>query len=223
MQTPSSPKELLRIERLTNMYKAMLEINRSIMRLGDESDLFPMICRTAVELGGAKMAWVGKIDDASHLIGPVTCYGSGSEYLTNITISADGDLPEGRGPTGTALRENRIVVINNYQKSEITKPWQERAARYGWKSVGTFPIQRAGRPFAVLSVYHSYLDAFDDETTSLLKEMSGNISFALDNLDRETQRANALEALSKSKEEIEDLYNHAPCGATTRWTRMASS
>ncbi|HYR05300.1 MAG TPA: diguanylate cyclase, partial [Gallionella sp.] len=212
MPNSSNSQELFRLERRTNIYKAMLEITQSIMRLSDESKLFPMICRTAVELGGVKMAWVGKLNDTSGLIEPVASYGSGSEYLENILVSADEDLPEGRGPTGTAFRESSVAVVNNYQMSEITKPWHERAALYGWKSAGSFPIQRASRPFAVLSVYYSYLDAFDDETTGLLKEISGSISFALDNLDRETQRIRALEALRKSKGEIEDLYNQAPCG-----------
>lgn len=212
MTAASNSKQLRRAERLMNIYKAMLEINHSIMRLSDEPYLFPMICRTAVELGGFEMAWVGKLNHASGLIEPVASCGRGSEYLSDIVISADGSLPEGRGPTGTAFRENRAVVINDYQGSEITKPWQERAARFGWKSAGAFPIQRTKRPFAVLSVYHSYLDAFDDETTNLLSEITGNISFALDNLDRETQRVKALEALRRSNEEIEDLYNRAPCG-----------
>lgn len=213
MQNPSiSPKALLRIERLTSIFMAMLEINRYIMRLSDESELFTIICKTAVELGGAKMAWVGKINDASGLIEPVASCGRGSDYLNNVYISACGDSPEGRGPTGVAFRQNRTVVINNYLVSEITKPWHERAARYGWNSAGTFPIQRSNRPFAVLTLYYSFPDAFDDETTSLLKDISDSISFALDNLDRETQRKKALEALRKSIEEVEDLYNHAPCG-----------
>lgn len=212
MQTPSNSNHFLRLERLTNIYRAMLEINHAIVRLSDETELFPMICKTAVQLGGFEMAWVGKLNEASRLIEPVASYGNGSQYLDNITISADGNVPEGRGPTGTAFRESRIVVVNNFQMSAITKPWQERAASYGWKSAATFPIQRAGRAFAVLSVYHSCVDAFDEETISLLKEITGNIAFALDNLDREAQRIKALDALRKSNEEIEDLYNRAPCG-----------
>ncbi len=205
MQTPPDRKDLLRVERLTNIYKAMLEIHQSILRLSDESDLFPAICRTAVELGGVKLAWVGKLNDATGLIEPVASYGSGSEYLDHIIISADGGVPEGRGPTGTAFRESRIITVNNYGKSELTKPWRQRAEQYGWKSAGSFPIQRGGKPFAVLTVYQSYHDAFDDEATGLLGEMSRNISLALDSLDRETQRMEALEALRRSEERYRQI------------------
>ncbi len=179
-----------RNERLTKLYKALSEINQAIVRMDDESALFPLVCRIAVDFGGLKLAWIGQVNEANGLIEPVASYGEVG-YLNGLVISSKEDVPEGRGNTGIAFRENRNVIVNNLQNSEIAMPWRERSLRCDFGSSGAFPIQRAGKPFAVLSVYHAHIDAFDAEMTGLLEEMSRDISFALDNFDRENKRKQA--------------------------------
>lgn len=189
-----------RIERLSKLYQALRGVNQAIMRMDDESALFPRVCRIAVDFGGVRMAWIGRSNAANGLIEPVASYGGGVEYLDGIVISSKQDVPEGCGPSAIAFRENRNVVVNSFQMSEMTKPWHERALRYDLKSSGSFPIPRAGKPFAVFSVYHSYPGAFDAEMIGLLDEMSHDISFALDNFDRESERKRMEKALKESEE-----------------------
>jgi diguanylate cyclase (GGDEF)-like protein/PAS domain S-box-containing protein len=93
------------------------------------------------------------------------------------------------------MRENRAIIVNDFLNNPMTAPWQAQAANLGWASAAAFPIQRGGRPFAVLTVCHAQVNAFDGETIALLEEMSKDISFALDNFDRETQRVAAEESL----------------------------
>ena len=184
-----------RIERLTHLYQALSEVNQAIVRMEQQAELFPLVCRCAVDFGGMKMAWVGQLDEASGKIVPAANYGDSTGYLAGIQISSHADVPEGQGPTGTALRENRTVIISDYFNSPMTAAWQARAARSGWNSAAAFPVQRGGRPFAALTVYHAQTDAFDEEAIALLEEMSKDISFALDNFDREARRAVAEESL----------------------------
>src|SRR5690606_3489805 len=115
--------------------------------------------RIAVDYGGMTMAWVGQVDPATQWIHPVASAGGGLSYLEKLSVSANNALPEGRGPTGIALRENRAVCINDYLSDPSTVPWQGLARQYGWQSTGTFPINRGGQPHAVLTVYHSHTDA----------------------------------------------------------------
>ena len=183
-----------RNERLTKLYKALSEVNQAIVRMGDESTLLPLVCRMAVDFGGLKLAWIGQVNEVNGLIEPMVSYGE-ADYLNGLVISSKEDVPEGRSPTGIAFRENRSVVVNNFQNSEIAASWRERVLRYGFGSSGVFPIQRTGKPFAVLSVYHAHFDAFDAEMIELLEEMSRDISFALDNFDRESKRKQAEQDL----------------------------
>jgi len=201
-----------RIERLVQLYQALSEINQAIVRLHDESNLYPLICKVAVDLGGMRMAWIGQQNEADSLIRPVASYGSGAEYLNGIVISTKKDVPEGRGPFAVAFRENRNVVITDFLANEITAPWHDRACKYGWKSAGFFPITRTGKPIAVLAVYHQDAQAFNPETVALFGEMSRDISFALDNLEREKQRSEAQEALYHSEQHFRAYFERSMVG-----------
>jgi diguanylate cyclase (GGDEF)-like protein/PAS domain S-box-containing protein len=182
------------IKRITQLYKALTEINQAIVRMEREEELFPLVCRCAVEFGGLNMAWVGQLDTQTLEIKPVAMYGDHLEYLDGIYISADKLIPEGQGPVGNSLRDNKLVVFNDITHDDRLQPWEARIIASGWNSICTSPINRGGKPFAVLCVYHSDVGAFDDEIISLLKEMSVDISFALDNFDREVMRKVAEES-----------------------------
>jgi PAS domain S-box-containing protein len=191
-----------RILRLTQLYQALSETNQAIVRMDNARELFPLVCRCAVAFGGMKMAWIGQLNEADLVIVPVAAYGVGQEYLDGLVISASADVAEGLGPTGTALRENRPVIINDYLNNPMTIHWHERAKRFAWAAAGTFPIRRNGKPFAVLTVYHNQINAFDTEAIELLKEMACDITFALDNFDRDVQRQAAQKALAENEAKL---------------------
>jgi len=184
-----------RIKRLSKLYKAISEINLAIVRMEQQSELFPLVCRCAVEFGGMKIAWVGQLDNADDMILPVASYGDTTGYLNNLKVSSKVEVLEGRSTTGTALRENRPIIINDFMTNPMTAPWVNNAIAIGWASAAAFPIQRNGKKFAVLTVCHEYANAFDLEAIALLENMSKDISFAIDNFDREMQRMASDESL----------------------------
>ena len=208
-----------RIFRLNNLYQALSETNQAIVRMSDEHDLFPLACKCAVKFGGMQTAWIGVLDESSQLIHPVATYGKGLEFLEGLKISSRADIQEGQGPSGIAFRENYYVVVNNFLEDPLTQPWRAYSHEYGWNALGAFPIARNGKPFAIFIVYSSEIDAFDKETIALLNEMSSDISFALDNFDREAQRCLAQDKLqlaqleaAETRDRYRDLYEFAPIG-----------
>lgn len=204
----SRDRSTRRALRLEDLYHALSEVNQAIVRMGHEEDLFPLVCRMAVDFGGMDMAWVGRLDHASGRIEPVAAWGDTQDYLAGVDISVDVELPSGRGPSGTAVRENRPVVVNDYLAESSAQPWHRRVREAGWKSAAAFPIQRGGRPHAVLNVYHRKPGAFDDHATRLLTEMSTDISFALDNFDREAERARIQAALRESEARLSTILEN---------------
>jgi diguanylate cyclase (GGDEF)-like protein/PAS domain S-box-containing protein len=63
-----------------------------------------------------------------------------------------------------------------------------------------------------MGVYHPDPEAFDPEIVSLLDEMVRDISFALDNFDRERMRQEAVSEASKSQERFRAYFDSALIG-----------
>lgn len=181
-------------KRLSQLYQALSEINQAIVRMEHEEELLPLVCRCAVKLGGLNMAWVGQLDPKTQQIKPVAMHGEHLDYLDEIFVSADEDIPEGQGPAGIAVRESRLVVCNDISQDEVVLVWKNKIIARGWNAMCSSPIARGDKPFAVLCVYDAEVNAFDKEIITLLHEMTADISFALNNFDHEVQRRAAEES-----------------------------
>jgi len=199
--------------RLTNLYAALSQCNQAIIHCTNKEELFQQICRDAVRFGGMKMAWVGQVDEASKQVKQVTSAGEGVEYLDGIIISTDAAIPTGRGPSGTAVRENRPFWCQDFQHDSSTAPWHEQGVHAGWGSLAALPLNQNGKTVGVFTLYAAEMNAFDKEARELLTEMAMDISFALDNFAREAERQSALAELSKNQALLAKAEHIAHLGA----------
>jgi len=205
----------LRSRQIGRLYAALSMSNAAILHCATPGELFEKICQIVVQYGGMKLAWVGEIDQAAGKILPVSADGAGREYLDGIDISLSADDPRGRGATGTAGRENRAIWIDDFARDPRTVPWRERAAIHGWRSSAALPLRRAGAPCAVLTFYAGEPDMFDDETCALFNEMAAQISFALDKIDGETERARLSRILAEQEARFRAMAEQSTVGIYT--------
>ncbi len=199
-----------KIQRMSKLYAALSQCNQAIVRCSNEAELFAIICRDAVNFGGMKMAWIGLLDDASELVKPVAAFGSGKEYLENLVISINPEGSKGRGPTGTAMREDSPFWCQDFQHDPATAAWHERGAKFGWAASAALPLHRQGKVVGSLSLYADTRNAFDEEAQKLLIEMATDVDFALDNFVREAQRQQAQLQLQETYELLQTVIEHAP-------------
>ncbi|OGA23900.1 MAG: hypothetical protein A3I02_08060 [Betaproteobacteria bacterium RIFCSPLOWO2_02_FULL_67_26] len=181
-----------RIARLTQLRNALSDVNRAIVHAAGEDALFADICAIAVRHTGFVLAWIGVPDPASGAIFPLTSAGgpAGLEHLGRLKMSSH-DVPEGRGPAGTAVREGHAVISNDFLGNARNAPWHEIARAANIRACCAFPLRRGGEVVAVLSVYSNTVGYFDAEIAALLEEMAQDVSFSLDVLasNRERERA----------------------------------
>jgi diguanylate cyclase (GGDEF)-like protein/PAS domain S-box-containing protein len=196
--------------RLSKLYKALSEVNQAIVRMDDESVLLPLVCRMAVDFGGLNVAWIGRLNEGCTQVEAAASYGIADDDLAVAVTVINHALQTGDGPEAIALRESRSVIMNNIATGSGAAPWCGQAALYGRASIGAFPIYRAGKLFAILVVCDAQPDAFDMEIVGLLNEMSGDISFALDNFDREHERKQAAEVLRISEDKFAKTFRNSP-------------
>jgi len=188
-----------RILQLNRLYSVLSLLDHAIVRTADRDQLLQEVCRIAVEHGQFRMAWFGVLDPETRLLRPVAHAGAEDGYLRNIRISAD-ETPEGLGPTGRTLRLGRPAIVNDIATDPCMLPWREEAGRRGYHSSAAFPIQVEGRVIGAFNLYAAQTGFFDQENVALLEEVAGDVSFALESMERDTQRQRAQEALRASEE-----------------------
>lgn len=197
-------------QRLNQLYAVLSQCNQAIVRCATEQELFTHICRDAVCLGGMKMAWIGTLDTQNQCIVPVAAYGNGTEYLAGIHISVDVHHVNGRGPTGTAAREDRPFWCQDFQHELITAPWHERGAKFDWHASAAIPLHKNDVVIGAFTLYSAELNAFDEAARNLLIKMAIDIDYALNNFAQQTQRKQAETALADSYNLLTTIINTAP-------------
>ena len=189
--------------RVNRLYAVLSKVNEAIVRIHEPRDLFEAACKIAVEDGDFILAWIGLVEPSTKLIKWVARYGRDEGYLDKVDISLDESLPQGRGPTGVALREGRPFVNNDTESNPAMRPWREEQLKRGYRSSASFPLRSEGTTIGALTLYAGEPDYFDEEEVRLLTSLADDFSFALEAAEVAQQRAQALEDLRASHDELE--------------------
>ncbi|MDP2239011.1 MAG: EAL domain-containing protein [Burkholderiales bacterium] len=174
-----------RIKRLNRVYAVLSGINEAIVRTGKRQDLFDEVCRIAVEQGRFRLAWIGLVDDHGLDVTPVARAGVDEGYLDNIKLTARDDAPDRCEMMARALREKTAVVCNDIGTDPQMARWRGEALRRGYRSIVVSPLQLEGKVTGLLLLYAPEAGFFDTEEMKLLGEIAGDISFALENFNRQ--------------------------------------
>ena len=187
-----------KIAQLNRTYSVLSNINELIVRIRDRQKLLEKSCQIAVEDGNFLLAWIGIVEENSHLVKPIAWYGKRAEdYLSAIEISID-DIPIGWGPTGISIREKMHFICNDIERSEYMQPWREKALELGYRSSAAFPLIVDNRVICALSLYSSETNFFDEKEIHLLEELASDISYAIEFMEKEEERKGAEEKLKQS-------------------------
>jgi len=176
-----------RVMRLNRIYSVLSGINTTIVRVRDRQELFAKACRIAVEHGQFRMAWIGLLDAEGMNMTPVAKAGLEEGYLDQIRLSVSDDAPDGCKLVAQALREMAPVICNDIDTDPRMARWREAALQRGYHSVAVFPLHVGGKAVSVLVLYAAETGFFNEQETMLLTEMAGDISFALEYLEKEAQ------------------------------------
>ncbi|GEM_PF-994860 len=187
----------------TILYNVLSETNQSIVRTDNAENLYDDICRIAVEFGSFELAWIGLVDEATGKVEPVASRGSVQQYLSDIDISVNPELPEGQGATGKAIRQNCHVVVNDFMKATAASPWQNAARESNIKSSAALPISVDSKVVGAFNVYADSVGYFTQEVIDLLLDMMRDISFAISDYKRESDRKQAEMVLTAQRKVLE--------------------
>ena len=180
-----------KVVRLSNLYAALSRTNAAIMRQTKPDDLFRQVCQIIAELEQIALVEISFIDSDTPWLKAAACAGLSAALAMHSAApyaATDPCLPEGMGPCGMAFRLGNPVVSNDFLNDPDSGPWREWASGLNVRAVAAFPLRRSGAVVGCLTACALERGFFADDITGLLTNLAGEVSFALDLFDRETQR-----------------------------------
>jgi hypothetical protein len=160
-------------------------------------------------VGGFELAWVALVDRASGDVRVVCQAGRDEGLLADVVVSAR-DEPSGHGVVGTAIRENRSVVIQDVRHDERMAAWRTFLDQLGCRTAAAFPIRVAGRTIGALVLYSAKASRFDAAEARLYEQLAEDISGAVDSIETKKGKAEAHSALIESERRYRDLFEVNP-------------
>jgi diguanylate cyclase (GGDEF)-like protein len=188
-------------ERLTRMLAALSATNEAIVRAGSRSELFDLVCQATAEGGKFTATSIGLTRHDSDYLEIVAAAGPTAASSREARVSVNEAHPEGRGSSGMAIRSGKPCIINDYLADPRSQAFHARALRDGTRAGAAFPLFARGQVVGVMIFVALEKDTFTPEFSELLRRLTDNVSFALENFDRADEK-------TKADERIEYLASH---------------
>ncbi|HLK56105.1 MAG TPA: PAS domain S-box protein [Chthonomonadaceae bacterium] len=199
----------VRLSKLNRTYALVSDVNQTIASVHQTQELFETICRSAIEQGGFRMAWIGLIDPQTKQVKPAASAGEIDSLLEKQNMTLDDSVG---GFTAAALRTGEHVVIHESEGDPNIAPWRADALQMGYRASAVFPLMVAGEVRGTLNVYAAEPDFFGDDQLTLLDEMAADIAFALEFIAEDEQRRLFVLLLRESEERYHTLARISPVG-----------
>jgi diguanylate cyclase (GGDEF)-like protein len=189
---------------LARMFAALSATNAAILRATSEDELFQRVCDAAV-FGGKLLGTCVLLATPENKLKFAAGAGAGADTLRATTSSTDEHSDDGQGLVASAFRTGQSFVTNDYINDDRLRRWHETAKRIGGRSAAAVPIKKSGSCVGAMLFFFDQPNALSDEIIGLLESMAENVSFALDNFERERAReriARLFAALTATNEAI---------------------
>ena len=188
------------IFRLNRLYAALSETSQAIVHTGTRDELFARLCRIAVERGGLRMAWVGRVDAHTGEVLPVARCGVAPDWFVRLApLQTRGPA---RTPVELALSRCEPYISNDLLADPRIQLIHGELQKHQFLSGACFPLVVENETVGSFTMYAAEKNFFDAELQGLVTEMVTDVCFALSNFERETQRRQAEERLRLSEEAI---------------------
>lgn len=196
-------------DRVNRLFHFVSRINHLMVHVKDEIALYSEVCHTAVHIGKFRMAWIGLVNEKEQRIFPAAHSGDELGYLSVIT-PIPLDRKEKVGPSLHAIRSGVFVHCGDIATDPLMKPWAKEALSRGYRSSILLPINKDGNVIGSFNLYSEKSFEFDENEINLLVEVANNISFTLENFEKERRRQKAEHEIITEKILSDSIINSLP-------------
>ncbi len=172
------------IKRLNRVYAVLSSINMLIVRVRNREELFREACQIATDEGGFRMALLATIDAGTTKIVPVASSGMSGDLLRAVDgMSKALDMGVSNSLIDGAIRE-RTAMVSNSTQTDALALLRDRHGEGGVRSLAVLPLILENEVVGVFCLYAGDSDFFHQEELHLLKELAGDIAFAIDHINK---------------------------------------
>jgi diguanylate cyclase (GGDEF)-like protein len=169
-----------KIQHLNRVYAVLSGITGLIIRAQNQDELFTGSCRLAVEQGDFQLAWIGWLKEGEQEIRPLAWAGNdvADRLLRDTTSVLIGS------EALQSIRRGEPWVCNALDVAGASMQYQQEMIAAGLRSVVTLPLVMHDKTVGCLILATEERESFDAPEMRLLSELAGDISFALDYLEK---------------------------------------
>jgi diguanylate cyclase (GGDEF)-like protein len=173
-------------ERVSHMFAALSATNEAIMRATSREELYEMVCEAAVNGAKFTSTTILLAEPESKFFKIAATAGPNADIMKSLKYSPHSGM-QGDGLAGAAYRSGEPTISNdlasdNYANWDATNPRRS-------KSAAALPLFSRERVVGVLLFLAAEKGAFTPDLVELLRRLSQNVSFGLENLDRTEEKA----------------------------------
>jgi len=179
-----------KIQQLNRIYALLSAINSLIVRVLDRGELLREACRLAVEEGKFRLAWCGWCLSGGTELEVVASAGGTTDLLQHRSIRLDGENTQDT-LLAAAFRTREPQICNDIVGEPGRLMSRADLLARGFRAIAVLPFVLGGRFLGCLNLLTDERGFFDDAEQRLLTELAGDISFALDHIEK-SERLNYL-------------------------------
>jgi diguanylate cyclase (GGDEF)-like protein/PAS domain S-box-containing protein len=173
----------IRVLRMNRVYAMLSGVNALIVHAQDRAALFEGACRIAVQAGQFRMAWIGLVDGMAAQIRPVAFSSVRGGAAANLPLGLTPEDLASEGLAGRAVAECRALVVEDMEHDPRIV-LKADAQLQGFRAMAVLPLAIDALPVGVLALYSHETGFFDATEMKLLRELAGDIAFALDHIEK---------------------------------------
>ncbi|XHR29314.1 MAG: GAF domain-containing protein [Chthoniobacteraceae bacterium] len=174
------------LKRANRGLSALRKCDDLLVHCATETELLQGVCKIIQGVDGAKMAWVGYKGENGAVI-PVASAGDDGGYVAGMRI-VWVETPRGRGPTGSAIRTQTVVVCNDIESDPRLKPWRRELLRRGFRASIALPLVCEEECLGALNICAPEAGAFNHEYVEMLKLLASDLTYGIVTLRARAER-----------------------------------
>jgi diguanylate cyclase (GGDEF)-like protein len=175
----------VRLQRLTRTYRMLSSTSSAILRLRNRMELFEEVCRIAAYQGGYDRVIISLIDPDARTLRPRAWAGVDSVTLRAVDCVVLDSEPDAIGMAERAIRSGAPSVHNDLARDPQPKAQHEIWIPLGFRAVAALPLLIDGTAIGAISLFSNQRDVFDAAEVDVLLELTANLAFALQYLEKD--------------------------------------